>query len=439
VNILLVYPRSNYGAGVGDRRILWASTVIGSPSITLPHIAAITPDHYQVEILDENYEDIDFSCNADIVGIPCLTETANHVYEIADRFREHGKTVVLGGYHPSALPHEASQHADSVVIGEAELTWPQLLDDFEKHKLQRFYTADEAFDMAIIPHIRRDLIKHQTVLGAIQTTRGCPNQCEFCAITSFYNHGVKHRPLQDVISEIQEMPNDFFIVNDPSLTVNPRYSRAFFKALIKEKIKKGWLASGNASVLSRVDNAYLDLARKAGCVEWFIGLESVSQEALNATKKQGNKVKDFKKMIQRLHDHGMTVQSGIIFGFDQDSPDVFDKTLEAINDWEIDIVEPNILTPFPGTPLFDRLEKEDRLLTKDWSRYNLVDVVFKPNNMSEKELYEGTRKVAKEFYSVPKVFMRIAKVMVITKRIAGFIPAGSNLSYRKYYKRDFAF
>ena len=173
--------------------------------------------------------------------------------------------------------------------------------------------------------------------------------------------------------------------------------------------------------------------------EWFIGFESVSQEALNSIKKTHNKVENFKKLIKRLHKHNMIVQGGIIFGFDEDATDIFDLTIEKINEFNLDIVEVNILTPYPGTPLFDRLEKEGRILTRDWSRYNQVDVVFKPKQMTEKELLNGARKVAKEFYSWPNIIKRNVKIFAITKRIGAMIPAGTNINFRRYYKKDFHF
>lgn len=439
MNILLVFPRIEHGMTSYQDKGSWRTIISGYPIITLPTLASITPSNHSVRIINENFEDIDFDEDVDVVGITSYTMTAPRVYKIADEFRKRGKKVILGGYHPSALPEEAKQHADSVVIGEAELSWPELLKDLEKDLLKPFYHADNEFDMSIIPPMRRDLIRHNPILGALQSTRGCPNKCEFCAITSFYKHGVKHRPIKNVVDEIKKMPNKLFIFHDSSLTLNPKYSQELFKALIREKIRKGWVANGNANVLGRVDEEFLNLARKAGCVEWFVGFESVSQAALDGIKKTSNKVKDFKKMLKRVHDHGMTVQGGIIFGFDEDKPQIFDTTLETINDWELDVLEVNILTPYPGTPIFDRFEREGRILTKDWSQYNQVDVVFKPKNMSENELYEGTRKVAKEFYSSYNVIKRIVKMMMTAKKFSCIIPAMTTLSFKRYYKRDLNF
>ena len=439
MKILLIYPRSEYGVGTEKKKKRWAASYLGFPSITIPYIAAITPQEHSVELLDENYDDIDFDKEVDVVGLPCLTETAFHVYEIADEFRRRGKKVVIGGYHASALPREAKMHADAVVIGEAEVSWPQVLTDICKGKEKPFYPADTAFDMACVPPIRVDLISHQTLFGAVQSTRGCVNHCEFCSIMSFYRHGVKHRPVGDVVAEIQRMPNDFFTFHDPSLTVDPKYTKQLFQRMIDQKITKTWSGSGNANVLSRIDDDFFRLARKAGCYQWNIGFESVSQSSLNGASKGCNKVKDFKKIVQRIHHYGMLVQSGIIFGFDQDTTDVFDKTAEKLHELEIDIVQVNILTPFPGTPLFDRLEKEGRILTKDWSKYNLTTVVFKPKHMTEQELFDGARKVAKEFYCLSNVLIRASKILMTAKRLSGFISISSNFSHRGFYARDYCF
>jgi len=436
MKILLVFPRIGHGTTTYKDKKSWRKIVVGYPIITLPHIASITPTKHSIKIINENYEDIDFTEDVDVVGITCYTMTAPRVYEIADEFRKRGKTVILGGYHPTALPEESRQHADSIVMGMAEANWPKAIEDFENGKLKPIYVRDNNFDISKIPPLRRDLIKHNPFLGAIQTTRGCSNQCEFCAISSFCGNIVKQRPIKDVVEEIQNMDNKLFIFHDPHLTLHRKYAMELFKEIIKQRIHKGWVANGTANILGNVDEKFLTLARKAGCVEWFVGFESVSQEALNNIKKTHNKVSDFKRIIRRVHNHGMTIQGGIIFGFDEDKPDIFDTTLETIYDWDLDVLEINILTPYPGTPLFERLNKEGRILTRDWSRYNQVDVVFKPKNMTEEELYEGTRKVAKDFYSTYNLTKRIAKIITVTKNLSSIIPIGTNLTFKRYYSKD---
>jgi radical SAM superfamily enzyme YgiQ (UPF0313 family) len=439
MNILLIFPRIEHGATTYYNKGTWSSIIFGYPIITLPHIAAITPKKHNVKIINENYDDIDFGYDADLIGITTYTMTAPRVYEIADEFRRRGKKVVLGGYHATALPDEALKHADSVILGMAEANWPELLDDFEKGKIKSIYPRNIDFDMAQIPPLRRDLIKHNPLMGAVQSTRGCSNKCEFCAIGSFCHHGVKQRPIKNVIEEIKQMPNKIFVFHDPHLTINRKYAQELFKEMIKNKIRKSWVANGTVNVLGKVDEEFLSLAYKSGCVEWFVGFESVSQAALNGIKKTHNKVEDFKAMIKRIHDHGMTVQGGIIFGFDEDIPDIFDTTLDKINELDIDVLEVNILTPYPGTPLFDRMEKEGRIITKDWSKYNQIDIVYKPKNMTIEELRDGARKVAKEFYSLKNILIRNVKIISTVKKFGALLPAGTNYNFRRYYKRDFNF
>ena len=439
MKILLVFPAIEHGMTTVKDKHSWRRIIAGYPIITLPHLAAITPREHEVKIVNENYEDINFDEDVDVVGITCYTMTAPRVYEIADEFRKRGKKVILGGYHPTAMPEEAKQHADSVIKGMAEKTWPRALKDLEKGKLKPIYERDHDFDISKVPPLRRDLIKQNPFLGAIQTTRGCTNKCEFCAISSFCGSIIKQRPIKDVVEEIRNMPNKMFIFHDPHLTLHRKYATELFKEMIRQKINKTWVANGTTNILAKIDKEWLDLAYKAGCVEWFVGFESVSQEALNNIKKTHNRVEDFKNMIKRVHKHGMTIQGGIIFGFDEDKPDIFETTIETINDWELDVLEVNILTPYPGTPLFDRLDKAGRILTRDWSRYNQVDVVFQPKNMTPEELLEGARMVAREFYSPSNIVKKVSNIFMITKRFSGIVPAATMLSFRRYYRRDFGF
>lgn len=439
MRILLIFPRIEHGMTTGFDKRSWRKIVAGYPIITLPYLAAVTPKKYDVKIINENYDDIDFNDDADIIGITCYTMTAPRVYEIADEFRKKGKTVILGGYHPTAMPEEASKHADSIIKGMAENNWPKALKDFENGKLKKIYERDHDFDVDQMPSLRRDLIRHNPFLGALQTTRGCANNCEFCAISSFCGNVIKQRPVEDIVEEIKNMPNKIFIFHDPHLTQHRKYAMKIFKELIRQKVHKNWVANGTANILGKVDEEFLDLAHKAGCVEWFVGFESVSQKALDSVKKTHNKVEDFKKMIDRVHSYGMTIQGGIIFGFDEDEKDIFDTTYETIQDWDMDVLEVNILTPYPGTPLFERLDRQGRILTRDWSRYNQVDVVFEPKHMTPEELLDGTREFSKKFYGYPNLIKRTVQIISITKRIGSVVPIGTNFNFRRYYKKDFGF
>ena len=191
-------------------------------------MAAATPSHHEVRIINENFEEIDFNGDYDLVGITCLTMTAPRVYAIADEFMNRNVKVVLGGYHPSAMPEEAKEHADSVVIGEAELSWPQLLKDAENGHLQPFYRSNGGIDMNNLPEPRWDLVKYLPITGGIQTSRGCPNACEFCATSVFLGRKLRSRPIPQVVAELKKIPNRVIIFRDPSLTINPDYSKRLF-------------------------------------------------------------------------------------------------------------------------------------------------------------------------------------------------------------------
>jgi radical SAM superfamily enzyme YgiQ (UPF0313 family) len=437
MNILLIHPKMTHGPVTYNDRGTIRAKLFSNPEMTLPAVAATIPKEHKVRIIHENFEDIDYSNNYDLVGISCFTMFAPQVYEIADKFRSMGIPVILGGYHPSALPEEAKQHADSVVIGETEYSFPHLIKDLEKGRLQPFYKADEMVKPEDIPPLRRDLLTFQSLSDGMRITRGCPHQCEFCSITYFFKHTYRMRPIKDVIKELKSLPRKYVYIHDENLIVDLDYNKALFRAMIQEKVNKKWFANGNIYVLGK-DEELLRLARESGCTGWTIGFESVIQQSLNGVKKTANQVEKYDKWIKTIRKHGMAINGLFIFGFDNDTPDVFDKTLEALDQWGIDAAEFNILTPLPGTPLFDKMERDGRILTKDWSKYTQAQVVFEPKNMTPRELYDGTKKVIKDFHRLDKMFKRWARLPKLS-----FSPStmttmiSMDISRKIWYKREF--
>lgn len=384
-------------------------TGIVSPPLTFRMLAAVTPAEHSLKLIDEKYQKINFNEECDIVGISLMTPDAVRAYEIADKFREKGIPVILGGWHPSALPHEAKQHADSVVIGDAEESWPQLLKDFEKDKLKSFY--ENPVDIKNLPVADRKRLSHKGggFVEEIQASRGCQMGCKYCSITnSKYRKKFQFRPVEHVVNEISSIPQKYICFLDSSLTTNPKYLKELFKEL--KKFNKKFFCNGNAAILYR-DDELLKLASDAGCIEWTIGFESASQESLNSIGKTTNKVKEFSPTVKKIHDYGMAVKGNIMFGFDGDNIDIFNKTIDAVYDWNIDSIDPNILTPFPGTPLFDYLKKENRIITTDWSKYNLKNVVFQPKNMTPQELLDGVARFKKTVYSTKNNIKRSFKCL----------------------------
>lgn len=413
MKILFVYPRmkesDNYNLNKVFNKIYFSEP----PSFGI--LAALTPPSYQIDMIHDKLQIIDYNQSCDLVCITAYTMNAPRAYQIADEFRKKGVKVVLGGWHPSALPYEAKQHADSIVIGEAEEIWPQLLKDFENGRLKSFYNQVRIVDPMKIPAARKIFNKRDYLSASIQATRGCPNRCFFCAMTNRkYGRIYRTRPVNDVIEEIKNISPKFFQFNDNSLTIDPNYSKELFISL--KNLNKKFFCNGNLNILNR-DEKFLKLASEAGCCAWAIGLESVSQESINYLGKKTNKVKDYASTIKKIHDHGMMVFADFIFGFDTDNKDIFDKTKDMVSDMNLDLVTFNVLTPLPSTPLFNKLKKERRILTEDWSKYDFRTVVFKPKNMSPEELQNNTSEIQKIFSSNFYIMKNIARSIKL-----GFYP-----------------
>jgi radical SAM superfamily enzyme YgiQ (UPF0313 family) len=373
------------------------------PSLTLKQLAAITPSQHEVELVDERCQEIPFDKPYDVVGISSLTYNAVRAYEVADEFQKRGIPVVLGGYHPTILPKEAKQHADAVVIGEAELSWSQLLADLEQGKLKPFYTLTKLIDPKQIPPACHDLGIQNPFLEAIQATRGCPNKCHFCSIAKVEGNIFRKRPIDNIIKEIAAIRQKRLFFADASLTINPVYSKSLFQAM--KPLNKTFDCCGNINILAQ-DDEFLKLASDAGCRLIQVGFESISQDVINAIAKKTNKVDMYKKAVQKVQDHGIMVMGLFMFGFDTEKPDVFKNTLEATYDWQLERARFSILTPFPGTQLCDQLEQEQRILSKDWSKYDMQTVVFQPKQMTIEELAQGAQKSLDEFYSLSNTLKR---------------------------------
>jgi len=392
------------------------------PSLGLVCIASATPDDVEVEIIDENIEELHFE-ETDIVGISTMTPTAHRAYEIADKYRGLGSKVILGGIHPSILPQEAIEHADGVVIGEADEIWPQVIQDFARNKLQRFYIAEQRPDLSKLPSFRRDLIRRNKyfVKNPAQTSRGCPVNCDFCSVSRFNGTRVRHRPIKDVVHEIEGMEGgmtqyvpfadhnitDVLFVDD-NIAADPKYSRELFKALKPLNIR--W--ASQTSILLAKDSELLQLAVESGCRIVFIGFESLRQDALKEVHKDYlYRTEEYREVIKVLHDHRIAIEAAFIFGLDSDDKDVFKRTVDFCYETNIQVAQFTILTPFPGTASYKRLEKEGRIISRDWRMYDAFHTVFRPLQMLPEELQEGVEKAYKEFYSLKSSAKRIACMM----------------------------
>jgi len=399
------------------------------PQISLNIIAALTPSNYEIKIVEEELEDINFDENCDIVGISTMTANAPRAYKMAMEFKKRGRTVVLGGVHPTALPHESIRYADSVVIGEAEDTWGILLRDFEQGKLQRFYTSSQP-DASLCPLPRRELSSKSKGLFNVMpvvTTRGCPYDCDFCCVPQFFGKKLRSLPVEKVVEDIIASKGKKFLFLDDNIIGHPKYAKVLFKALIPLKIK--WV--GQASVSFVKDSELMKLAAESGCVCLFFGLESVSTSALSKMRKSIKDLTDNEEAIKKVKGFGIAFHASMVFGFDEDDKFIFDETLEFLMKNKIASVTFNILTPYPGTKIYNKFKKEGRLLTEKWQYYDHNSVVFKPKNMSPQELLEGHLYARKNFYSVSSIVRRLSH-----SSAHPLLYMAMNIGFRKAIKED---
>ncbi|UCH72239.1 MAG: B12-binding domain-containing radical SAM protein [Thermoplasmatales archaeon] len=379
------------------------------PPLNLQQIAASTPPNYLVDIVDESFETTKkhYATDYDLIGIGSVTYTALRAYELADKFRREGKTVVLGGWHPSALPEEAKHHADSVIIGEAEDTWPQLLKDHEQGKLKPYYEQNKSVDLNKISMATHNLNSGFYFYEGLEASRGCPMGCNFCAITnSCHGRFFRMKQVSKVKKEINSIKKRYICFYDPTLTINPDFSIDLFKEM--KNLNKKFICHGNIDILLKREDL-LKAASEAGCITWSIGFDSVSQESVDSTGRKSNKVIEYRNIVDKIHDYNMTIDGTFMFGFDSEENDIFEKTSDLVNSVDIDNPIFNTLTPFPGTPLYTDYDKQGRITTKNWEKYDLLNVVFQPKKMTPEDLLNGTKDLRKEFHSNFKTIKRTIK------------------------------
>ena len=369
------------------------------PPLALPMVAALTPEDVKVIIVDEKVEPIDFEENVDLVGISVMTPFAPRAYEIADIYRKRGIKTVLGGIHPTALPEEAIEHADAVVIGEAENVWGNLIEDFKKNRLKRFYHSDQLISMKGLPLPRINLLNKDaySTINCVQTTRGCPHNCEFCSVTAFFGRRYRQRPIKEVITEIKRLKANYVFFVDDNIIGDIGYAKELFQALKLLNIE--W--NNQCTLTIAKDDELLKLAQESGCDMMYIGFESLSQENLESIGKSFNRVEEYEEAVKRIQDHGIEIMASFIFGLDHDDETVFEKTINFIKKNKIKKPVFSILTPYPGTKLYQRLEQENRIIDRDWSKYDFGHVVIKPKLMSPETLQRGYNRASRLSKFIP--------------------------------------
>lgn len=381
-----------------------------SPPLSLPQIAALTPENVEVSIIDENIESINFEEDVDLVGISVKTLTASRAYEIADKYRKKGIKVVLGGIHPSLLPEEAINHADAVCIGEAEGYWIELIQDFKMNKLKRFYTCQNRPNLSRLPIPRRELLKKHRYIAPnlMQTTRGCPFNCNFCSVTKFFGNTYRTRPIDEVLKEVYKLIEEnrdgklFLGIVDDNFAAIPQRTKELLKKL--KALKIYWFSQVTLSIVKNKE--LLKLISESGCIGLLIGFESINDESTKEINNPLKSSKNIEENIKILHDFEIPIIASFTFGFDHDDKNTFEKTVEFVIKNKIDSVLYNILTPFPGTKLYNALNKSGRIIDRNWAHYDLWHVVFKPALMSEENLLQGYEFAHKETYSFLNILKR---------------------------------
>ena len=380
------------------------------PNLAFPILAALSPRDVEISFTDDLLTPIHLDKDlkeVDLVGITVLTKTALRAYEIADAYQKKGIPVVLGGIHPTALPEEAKTHADSIVMGEAEELWPQLIEDAKMGNLKPFYHQEGYTELSKIPIPRRDILPRRGYLplDVAQVTRGCPFRCEFCSVQKFFGETYRFRPISNVLEEVRRLRHRWMMFNDDNIIGNRAYSKELLKALIP--LKKKWFGQASLSGLKAIEN--VELLAKSGCPSLFIGFESLSKKNLVTSKKFQNDPSEYREIIDTLHRYGIAICGSFVFGFDEDDPSVFEETVSFSIQAKLFSAIFMILTPYPETSFYHRVKNEGRLAQDQWWLLkNPEDSAphFLPKKMTGQALREGWKKAWKEFYSFPSIWKR---------------------------------
>jgi radical SAM superfamily enzyme YgiQ (UPF0313 family) len=420
MKILLISPKKN---GSDEAAPGW----LRLPQLPLSILAALTPPEHQVLTVEEEYEQLPLDENWDLVGITAMTATAPRAYELAQLFRRNGTKVILGGIHPSVLPDEAARFADAVVIGEAEGMWRKILHDAQRNQLGQFYHNWQP-DISESPlPLRR---KNRSILGRLPSfvtpimfSRGCPNDCEFCCVHRVYGRRQRFIPIERIIEDIERNGAKRLMFLDDNIGGSRPYAMQLFEAL--QPLKVQWC--GQASARFILDDELFDAALHSGLKGLFIGVETVEIDALRKMRKSLASLELYEKAIRRCRAAGVMFHASLIFGLDEQTPRVFDRTLDFLIRNRVPSISPNILTPYPGTRLFDRLMREGRILHTNWYYYDHLTVSYQPKNMEPEELAEKYLGFRKKFFSYSSIIRRGWAQL----RVAPLIYLAVNRAYRK--------
>ncbi len=437
MRLYLINPSNPLVSIVKVKESRWNRYRVWKP-LGLMVLAGLTPPSWEITIVDENLSVPDYPAmpRPDLVGITAFTSQANRAYEVAAQFRNMGVPVVIGGIHATMCLEEVMERVDSVVTGEAEGIWPQVLEDAQRGNLKRRYDGGFA-EINDVPLARHDLLASGYAFGAIQTTRGCPLNCSFCSVTAFNGARYRQRPIADVVREFQSIREKHVLVVDDNLIgTRPEHiarAKEMFRAMAQANLRKEWIAQ--ATINFADDEELLVLAAKAGCKGVFIGFESLSAEGLREVGKKFNLLKgrDFRTSVRRIRRHNILVAGSFIIGLDIDEAGIGKRIAKVARQYGVDNLNVLFLTPLPGTRLWDQMKSQDRIaldtFPQDWKYYTLTFPVARYKHLSVDSTIEEMVSCERDFYSMPHILRRA--LGSLWHRRQPLISLVSNLSYRR--------
>jgi len=435
MKILLILPASDDFRVASPTALTPPRKMLRFSLLPLTTVAALTPPGHEIKIVDENVEYLDLDTPADLVGITFMTALAPRAYEIARAFRNRGIPVVAGGYHPTFMPDEAAKHFDAVVVGEAELHWAKVVEDVQLGKLSKIYQCDHACDPSMIPIPRRELTSSKSdqyvTVNAVQTGRGCRNKCRYCSITAFHKGQHRSRPIETVLEELRQIPRTMLFIDDNLIADRPYIVELLTRMI---PLKKRWVTQCSIDLAD--DPELLRLMKAAGCIGIFFGVESINQRNLDQFDKSFNNAERFRERVRKIHKAGITVFTSIIVGGEHDDATVFPEMFDFLQTIHSDGLQLNIMTPLPGTPLFDTMKREGRVIDFDWSKYDFRHVVIQPRLMSQAELQTGADWIYAQFYRLDRILLRSARVFFRSGWAAAWVVFGLNMTYRYDVKQE---
>jgi len=405
MKLLIIQPSHYQSRSNGKLHKTRKRNLVG---LTLPYLAALTPREWDVELIDQQLSNIDFKDSVDLVAITTWTLNSLAAYEIADRFRARGIPVIMGGPHSYSFFEEMAQHCDAVGIGEGETIWGKMLEDAASGRLQKFYRAEKPHHLRDLPFPRYDLLdfRQYTLIKtfAVQTSRGCPFRCDFCAERFYLGKDYRFRPVSDVIDEIKESGGKYILFADSTFAGKKKHTMELMEALIPLEVR--WSALWSSNLCRNTE--FMDLAKRSGLLHLNIGVESIDQITLAGMNKKANRVKHYGEILNNLRKRGISYSFNFVFGYDTEHDGIFDSTLAFLKQNKVPAAYFNILTPHKGTPLYDRMNDEGRLIDPgNISRWPGIICYIKPKQGTPQELERNVRRMYQEFYSLKSIFSRL--------------------------------